>query len=152
MSLTGCGSPKIIAAATDRQATDSVVIREVVRDTVVTVRADSSLLRALVECDSLGQIHLLELLEYRAGERLKPPQVAIRDNVLTAVAEVDSMAIYLTLKDRYEERIGREESVTTRYVESNKLTWIQALFYRLGLVMTAAAVGWVIYKLARIRR
>lgn len=138
-----------MAAAIDRQATDSVVVREVVRDTVVTVAADSSLIRALIECDSIGQAHLKQLEEYRAGERLKPPRIEICDNVLTATAEIDSMAIYLTLKDRYKEQVRVEEKTVTRFVETNKLTWIQTLFYRLGIVMTAAAIGWTIYNLAK---
>lgn len=125
---------------------------ETLRDTVVRIEADSSLLRALVECDSLGQAHLRELLEYQAGERLKPPRVAIRDNVLTATAEVDSLSIYLRLKDRYEERFRRDQERETVYVETHKLTWFQTLFYRLGLVLTAAAVGWTIYQLARRKR
>lgn len=151
VGLTGCGGPKVAATAIDRQTTDSVIVVETLRDTVVRIEADSSLLRALVECDSLGQAHLRELLEYQAGDRLKPPQVVIRDNVLTATAEVDSMAIYLRLKDRYEERFRTDRKTETVYVETNKLTWFQTLFYRLGLVLTAAAVGWTIYKLAKRR-
>ncbi len=125
---------------------------ETLRDTVVRIEADSSLLRALVECDSLGQAHLRALLDYQAGERLNPPQVAIRDNVLTATAEVDSLSIYLRLKDRYEERFRRDQERETVYVETHKLTWFQTLFYRLGLVLTTAAVGWTIYQLARRKR
>lgn len=150
--LTGCGSHKMLAASTDRQTTDSVVIRETVRDTVVTVEADSALIRALVECDSLGQAHLRQLLEYQAGDRLKPPRVAIKNNVLTATAKIDSLAIYMQLKDRYQEAVKRETMTVTQYVETNKLTWWQALFHRLGII-TAIVVpllaGFKIYKLIK---
>lgn len=150
--LTGCGSHKMVAASTDRQTSDSVVIRETVRDTVVTVEADSALIRALVECDSLGQAHVRQLLEYQAGDRLKPPRVVIRDNVLTATARIDSLAIYMQLKDRYQEAVKREIVTVTQYVETNKLTWWQTLFHRLGII-TAIVVpllaGLKIYKLIK---
>ena len=127
------------------QSTDSVVVREVLRDTVVTVEADSSLLRALVECDSLGQAHLRQLAEYRAGDRLPPPKVSIRDNVLTATAAVDSMAIYLTLKDRFTESTKIEREVVTQPVEVHRLTWWQTRWMLAGQMLTAAAeplIGW----------
>ncbi len=142
----------MVAASTDRTNSDSVVIRETVRDTVVMIQADSSLIRALVECDSLGQAHVRQLLEYQAGERLKPPQIVIRDNVLTATAEIDSLAIYMQLKDRYKEAVRREIVTVTQYVETNKLTWWQTLFHRLGII-TALVVpvlaGLKIYKLIK---
>ncbi len=122
---------------------------ETLRDTVVRVEADSSLLRALVECDSLGRAHLRALLDYQAGERLNPPRVELRDNLLTATARVDSQAIYLTLKERYKEAVKRETVTMTRYVETHKLTGFQTFFYRLGLVVTAAGLvfaGFKIYK------
>ena len=131
------------------QSTDSVVVREVLRDTVVTVEADSSLLRALVECDSLGQAHLRQLAEYRAGDRLPPPKVSIRDNVLTATAAVDSMAIYLTLKDRFTESTKIEREVVTQTGEVNRPAGGQTLWMRADQILTAAAarlIGWKLLK------
>lgn len=140
----------LCACGTRRMATDSRVIRtdsvrtvETLRDTVVTVRADSSLIRALVECDSLGQAHLRRLEEYRAGERLPPPRVEIRDNVLTAAANIDSLEIYLQLKDRYRETVQVEESYKIEYV--NRLTGWQKAWMRIGqaaLLVAAAVVAW----------
>lgn len=135
--------------ASEHHRVDSVRVVETLRDTVVTVEADSSLLRALVECDSLGQAHLRELAEYRAGNRLPPPTVTIRDNVLTATAAVDSMAIYLTLKDRYTEAIQQQREVVTKTVEVNRLTWWQTLWLRTGQILAAAVallIGWKLLK------
>lgn len=132
-----------------KEQADSVRVVETLRDTVVRIEADSSLLRALVECDSLGQAHLRELAEYRAGNRLPPPKVSIRDNVLTATASVDSMAIYLTLKDRFTESTKIEREVVTQTVEVNRLTWWQTLWMRAGQILTAAAallIGWKLLK------
>ena len=99
LAAVGCAPVK----RTMHSLRDSVVVRETLRDTVIELAPDSSLLRALIECDSLGQARLSQLLYYRAGERLSPPAVTISGNVLTAKAEVDSLKIYAKLKDRYEE-------------------------------------------------
>lgn len=112
-------------------------------------------MRALVECDSLGQAHIKELLEWQGGHNLKLPQVTIRDNVLTATAATDSMSIYLTLKDRYTEHTTRDEQIVTRTVEVNRLTWWQTLWYRLGQILGAVGAlcaGWKLYKLITIKR
>ncbi len=109
VTLAGCAARPRMTVSNEKRTTDSVVIREVLRDTVVTVEADSSLVRALVECDSLGRARLRELREYRAGTRLPPPKVSIEDNVLTATASIDSMEIYLTLKERYRQDLKAEK-------------------------------------------
>jgi hypothetical protein len=125
------------------------VIRETVRDTVVTVKADSSLIRALLECDSLGQVRLKELLDYQAGERLKPPDVDITDNVLTAKAQVDSMNIYLQLRDRYERHTITQTQTDKEIieVEVNRLTWWQGLWVKLGKSLSGALAAGLLFKL-----
>lgn len=129
-----------------------MTVTERLRDTVVRVEADSAMLRALIECDSLGQAHIRELLRYRAGQRVEPPRVEIRDNVLTATARVDSQAIYLALKDRYAEKIARTNRSEVRTVEVNRLTWWQTLWCRLGQILFAAGAilgGCKLYKLIK---
>lgn len=141
-----------MAVSTDRQRADTVRIREILRDTVVAFPADSSLVRALVECDSTGRAYLRELEEYRAGSRLPPPRVAIDDNVLTATAAIDSMAIYMEMKDRYIEAARTEREVVVQTVEVNRLTGWQKFWIRTGQLLAAAAVavaGYRVYKLVK---
>ena len=133
-----------MTVSNEKQTTDSVVIREILRDTVVTVEADSSLVRAL------GRARLRELREYRAGTRLPPPKVSIEDNVLTATASIDSMEIYLTLKERYRQDLKAEKEVIIKTVEVNRLNWWQTLWMRLGQVLTAAAVAVGGYKIVKL--
>lgn len=121
----------------------------------MVIKADSSLLRALIECDSLGQAHLKELITYRGGERLKPPKVAIRNNVLTATATIDSLAVYLALKDRYTERVLTKEQTDTITIEVNRPTWWQTLWCRLGQILTPVMLLMAIckiYKLTKFRQ
>ena len=132
-----------------------VTVTERIRDTVVKIEADSAMLRALIECDSLGQAHIRELLRYRSGQRVEPPQVEIRDNVLTATARIDSQAIYLALKDRYVEKDTRTSHTEVRTVEVNRLTWWQKLWCRLGQILFTAGVilgGCKLYKLIKTTR
>ena len=88
----GCAPVKTMT----RSMSDSVVVRETVRDTVIELSPDSSLVRALIECDSLGRARLSELLDYRAGDRISPPVITMVDNILTAKSQVDSFKIYVS--------------------------------------------------------
>lgn len=107
------------------------------------IKQDQALLKALLKCDSLGQISIMEILEYQAGNRLKPPDVKIKDNVLEATAYADSLEIYLKLKDYYKER---NEAVTiTEYIEVNKLTgWQKIRIYIANAVLILLPV-WIVY-------
>ena len=127
---------------------DSVIVREVLRDTVVRIEADSSLIEALVECDSLGQARLSRIMEYESGGRVKPPAVTITDNVLTAKAVVDSMEVYMTIKDRYEEH--RVDIVRT--VEVNRPTAWQKVRMRLGEAAIAVISVLLLLGVARVAR
>lgn len=127
---------------------DSVVVRETVRDTVIEIGPDSSLLRALVECDSLGRARLSVLLDYEAGGRMGPPVVTMVDNVLTAKAVVDSFGIYAELKDRYEERWSSERVVET--VEVNRLTAWQKVRMRMGEALIVIAALSLVYGIGRL--
>ncbi|MFR9574293.1 MAG: hypothetical protein SNG79_01375 [Rikenellaceae bacterium] len=129
---------------------DSITVVETLRDTVVVIERDSSLIRALVECDSLGQAHFKELIEIRSGRDVTPPKLELKDNILTATAAVDSMAIYLTLKDRYTEHKQVETITVTNTIETNYLTRWQKWMYNLGCIalgVLVCLVGFAIFKI-----
>jgi hypothetical protein len=107
---------------------------DTVRDTVVSIEADSSLIQALLECDSAGNVYVKQLLEYRAGKNLQPPQLSIHNNRLTAVSKTDSMGIYLQLHDKYREQNKTEVKTKTVTVHVNELYWWQKILIGLGAV------------------
>lgn len=49
----------------------TVTVMETVRDTVVQVRPDSSIVRALIRCDSTGRARLEEIRMLRESSRLQ---------------------------------------------------------------------------------
>ncbi|MFR9545348.1 MAG: hypothetical protein SNJ29_07195 [Rikenellaceae bacterium] len=129
---------------------DSITVVETLRDTVIVIESDSSIIRALVECDSLGQAHLRELIDFKSGRNIDPPRLELNDNIITATAEIDSMTIYLTLKDRYTDHKQVETVTITNTIETNYLTRWQKWMYHLGCIalgILVCLVGLVIFKI-----
>lgn len=86
------------------------IIRERDRDTTIYL-TDSSSVIALLECDSLGNVLMAELIEAKAGRHLSVPVVETtghnkpdpggpRQTILKIGCEVDSAAVYLSWKER----------------------------------------------------
>ena len=116
--------------------TDTVTVSERVRDTVIVIERDESMIQALLECDSMGQVRMKELMAYRAGNRLHPPDLQLRDNIITATADCDSLAIYLQLKDRYERHVTAHQQTVVQTIEVNRLNWWQKMWMRVGQTLT----------------
>ena len=115
--------------------TDSVkIVREIERDTMVVVTADSSWLKALLECDSTGQVIMKELIAYQTGKHVVIPEVDIKDNVLTTRVKVDSFGIFLKLRDKYEMLTeARVETIET-VKEVNRLKGWQEICIVFGII------------------
>lgn len=130
------------------QRLQTLIIRDTVRDTLVQVRADASLIKALLECDSAGNVLLKRILEYEAGEHVDPPKLDILDNVLTATVEVDSFGIFMTFRERYVERTdymeSQEKETVTVYV--NRLTGWQKFRVRLGDCVLIGVPIYIVFK------
>ena len=134
--LAAC-SPSLKLQSSQTEATDTVTVTEQVRDTVV-----------VLERDSVGQVQMRRLMEYQAGNRLKPPDIEVRDNVLTATAQADSMAIYLTLKDRIERHTSTRKEF--QVVEVNRLNTWQRTWMRIGQVSAVSLILFGVYKTRKL--
>ena len=117
-------------AAVNTTTIDTVTYREVLRDTVVMTEPDSALVRALIECDSLGQAHIKRLLDWQDGRdsALHLPKFYIDGNVLHVKSYMDGLAELFTLKDTFTS-INATKTIT---VEVNRLTWWQKLWIGVG--------------------
>ncbi|MCD7963029.1 MAG: hypothetical protein LUF90_05655 [Rikenellaceae bacterium] len=129
--FTNCAVRKI-PTSFNSISSDTVIIKETFRDTLIAVKADSSMIKALLECDSIGQVRMKELIEYRQGDKVSIPQVKISENILISSVVVDSMDIYLSLKDFYEERISNREERVTEIIEIVRMSGWQRFWCRIG--------------------
>ena len=130
------------------------VVKEVVQDTVVQVQPDSSILQALIKCDSTGRARLQEIQTLKESARLQQSikmeadPLPYQPTVITVKATVDSMGIYLTYKDRFKESVETREIETIIEKEVNILHWWQKLLMWAGGIVITITVGWIIGRLA----
>lgn len=141
--MTSCRETKEVSST---QRLQTLIIRDTIRDTLVQVKADASLIRALLECDSAGNVLLKRILEYEAGKHVAPPQLDIQDNILTATANVDSFGIFMTFRERYVERTDYLESNEKEIVYVNRLTGWQKFRVRLGDCVLVVVPVYIMFK------
>ena len=116
------------------------VVKEVVRDTVIQVQPDSSILQALIQCDSTGRARLQEIQTLKESARLQQSikmeadPLPYQPTVITVKATVDSMGIYLTYKDRFKESVETREIETIIEKEVNILHWWQKTLMWSGII------------------
>ena len=111
----------------------TVTITETIRDTIIQVQPDSSIVQALIMCDSTGRARLEEIRTLKESARVQQT-LALKDNKLTAKAVVDSMGIYLTYKERYREEQKAQVVETVIEKEVNVLKWWQKALMAIGSV------------------
>lgn len=150
--LTGCGIQKI-APCRDVAVNREVIIKEIVRDTLIEVQPDSSILSALIECEENGRARIREIEQLRTSQRLKTSIDMVDDsNRLMIKTKVDSMGIYLLFKERHEQ-ISQSlvETVTKVEIkEVNVLKWYQKSLMFCGIVFIMMIIGLVINFLRKI--
>ena len=124
-------------------------VTEVLRDTVIMVQPDSSILQALVQCDSTGRARLQEINTLKESARLQqtikidPDPKPHKPTVITIKTQVDSMGIYLIYKERYKETAEIQQIETVIEKEVNILkTWQKVLMW-LGVL----AILWILIKI-----
>ena len=136
------------------EKTESVT--ETIRDTVIIVQPDSSIMQALIQCDSTGRARLQEINALKESARLQqkismePEPQPYKPTVITVKATVDSMGIYLTYKERYKETAQIQKIETTIEKEVNVLKWWQKLFIWLGSISTILIILTLVYALVKL--
>lgn len=130
------------------------VVKEVVRDTVIQVQPDSSILQALIQCDSTGRARLQEINTLKESSRLQQSikmetePLPYQPTAITIKATVDSMGIYLTYKDRFKESTEIREIETIIEKEVNILHWWQKTLMWIGAIVITVSTGWLIGRVA----
>lgn len=126
----------------------TITVTETIRDTIVQVQPDSSIVQALIMCDSTGRARLEEIRTLKESVRVQQT-LALKENKLTAKAVVDSMGIYLTYKERYKEEQKVQIIETVIEKEVNVLKWWQKSLMWMGAVSTLIFLTSLAFKLLR---
>ena len=144
LAVTSC-CPKLYPYKTE-STEHTVTITETVRDTVIQVQTDSSIVQALIRCDSTGQARLEEIRTLKESARVQQT-LALEDNKLTAKAVVDSMGIYLTYKERHKEEQQVQTIETVIEKEVNILKWWQKFLMWTGIVAVSVFLLFLIVRI-----
>ena len=154
LSLQSCCHKLYPHTTAVTEKTESVT--ETIRDTVIMVQPDSSIMQALIQCDSTGRARLQEINALKESARLQqtisiePEPQPYKPTAITVKATVDSMGIYLSYKERYKEtaEIQKIESIIEK--EVNVLKWWQKLFIWLGSISTILIILTLVYALVKL--
>lgn len=140
LSLVGCKTPQPIVTT----ETKEVVIEREVRDTIITTKPDSATIKALLECDSAGNV-LIRELEEAQGKNLSLEMLLKQDKGKTtgATLEIDCKADSLQMViDVQNEHIKELNDIINESVKEVKyipeivkwFAWVGAFFVVLYLV------------------
>ena len=146
-----------------------VTVTETVRDTVIQVRPDSSIVQALITCDSTGRARLEEIRTLKESTRIQQRISFIElgydsladlhsnssdlhhkapASVLTITSKVDSLGIYLQYKERYKEEQKVQVVETVIEKEVNILKWWQKALMWAGTVALSLIVSMILFRLS----
>lgn len=139
----------------------TVVVTETIRDTVIQVQPDSSIVQALIKCDSTGRARLEEIRILRESTRIQQHisfmelgydsladarsnssglQRKAPASVMTITSKVDSLGIYLQYKERYKEEQKVQTIETVIEKEVNVLKWWQKALMWIGVIAILSTV------------
>ncbi len=144
--VQGC-CPKLYPYKTENLE-HTITITETIKDTVIQVQPDSSIIQALIRCDSTGRARLEEIRTLKESARVQQT-LALKDNRLMAKAIVDSMWIYLTYKERHKEEQHIQTIETIIEKEVNVIKWWQKglIFCEISsiILIIASVIGRLIF-------
>lgn len=123
--------PKIYPHRTENIG-HTITVTETIRDTIIQVQPDSSIVQALIKCDSTDQARLDEIRTLKESARVRQT-LALKDNRITSKVVVDSMGIYLTYKERHKEEQQVQTIETVIEKETNVLKWWQKALMWMGI-------------------
>ena len=143
--LQGCKTPQPIVQTEVKE----VVVEREVRDTIVTIAPDSASIKALLECDSAGNVLIKELQEAQ-GKNVSLQAQLQNTNKGTAIVidcKQDSLERVIALQNEKISELNNNkqtETIEVKYIPSfvKWLAWIGA-----GAILLA--VLWVVLKVYR---
>lgn len=143
--LQSCKTPQPIV----QEVTKEVVVEREVRDTIVTIAPDSASIKALLECDSAGNVLIKELQEEQGRNVALQAQLK-NTNKGTAIVidcKQDSLERVIALQNEKIQELNNNkqtETIEVKYIPDfvKWLAWVGA-----GAILLA--VLWVVLKVYR---
>jgi hypothetical protein len=138
LMLSGCKAHKPIIQTDVKE----VVVEREVRDTIVTILPDNASIKALLECDSAGNMLIRELQEMQ-GKNVKLQlslEQASGNGVVTVECKQDSLERVIALQNEKIQELSNNKQVET--VEVKYIPDVVKWFAWIG----AFAVVWVLVK------
>jgi hypothetical protein len=143
--LQGCRTPQPIVQTEVKE----VVVEREVRDTIVTIAPDSASIKALLECDSAGNV-LIKELEEAQGKNVALQAQLKNTNKGTAIVidcKQDSLERVIALQNEKISELNNNkqtETIEVKYIPSfvKWLAWVGA-----GAILLA--VLWIVLKVYR---
>lgn len=130
-----------------------VVISDRIIDTLVHIEPDSALLRAVVSIGETGGLVIKRVETARPSQRVQLSLQVVNDSTIAAKAVVDSMGIYMKLKERHKEETVTQIVERKVYVdkEVNVLSWWQKVLVWLGFAMLVTVAIWIVRIVIKLR-
>lgn len=143
--MTACKTPQPIVQTEVKE----VIVEREVRDTIVTIQPDSASIKALLECDSAGNVLIKELQEAQ-GKNVKLQAQLKNTNKGTAIVidcKQDSLERVIALQNEKISELNNNkqtEIIEVKYIPSfvKWLAWVGA-----GAILLS--VLWVVLKVYR---
>jgi hypothetical protein len=143
--LQGCKSPQPIVQTEVKE----VVVEREVRDTIVTILPDSASIKALLECDSAGNVLIRELQEAQ-GKNVKLQlslEQASGNGVVTVECKQDSLERVIALQNEKIQELSNNKQVET--VEVKYIPYFVKWLAWVGAGAILLAVLWIVLKVYR---
>lgn len=152
VTMTGCRTPKIPAPVLPSIISNSSTNNVSSGGTAQAgyTKPDSASIKALMACDSLGNVYIRTIADLQMGHNVKP-SIQVKDNYIYLKCNVDSLAVYEKWLRFYN---STSDTVTqVQYLPgtvTNELKWYQKLLIKLGWLFCGSVllgIAYIVYKL-----
>ncbi len=131
----------------EKETITKIEVVEIPRDTIINVPADSSLYKALIECQNGKPVIIDTVREVIKGKYIQPPKISIDSNVISVVSKAEAQRLFLEWKEKYVKENTTTSEVITEVKEVEKpLNWWEVLWLNLGRIVGLCVIGYVIIK------
>lgn len=144
--LASCGTVKKTteSTATNTVQKDTVYIlkRETIKDTVIQLKADSSLFEAMIECDSNNQAFISRIQTLENGQKIQTKYV-FKDKILRVQSKVNADSIQMYWKNYFETQYKGTETTSATVTDKSFIKRAGA-FAWLKWLLIGAGLMWVV--------